>query len=278
MKTILAVVLLIAYTFAQDSNLIGEWYEGSVASTQYYSPSTGAWAPTSGSGWGMSIGNERFTETGLLQSTMYGCTLAVFYYQRGRLDTLGDNRIRLSPIHGGTRRVTNNCPTKDDSVEFAQHRIYTWNITTDSSGNRYVNLFSEASQNTITLRYRGEVQNADDTNFDVSEAMPNVNFNPDPGTLENSDPGPADAPAPDAPAPSPNTDSPSSDTPAPTEETSSPDPTAPTAAPGNPTTTRKPSTTIKAGSTTRAPSRSSNSSSTVIASLAVILLAFVAPL
>jgi hypothetical protein len=184
---VVAFALLIVYSAALDINstLIGQWKDGSV-SGQDYNTDTGSWGDISGSGSSLAISNGRFVEASLLQSSLYGCPFSLFLYQRGRVDVESANVIRLSPIRGGSRRVEDSCNGRDDKDEYAQHRLYQWEVKQDEfiPTRTYITLTpmdEKTGSGKYTLDYKGDV--ADDMTFDISGALPKVDFDPDTATL-----------------------------------------------------------------------------------------------
>jgi uncharacterized protein (DUF2141 family) len=71
--------------------LVGNWYQGSSSGVDYYNPSTGSWAPPSGSGFRFTFNPDGTYEySGLMQSSLYNCTMTVFGYETGKYSLQND--------------------------------------------------------------------------------------------------------------------------------------------------------------------------------------------
>ncbi|KAL0486808.1 rot1 [Acrasis kona] len=192
--TIAVIITAVAVRAQVDPGLQGKWQSGGASASQYYDPSTGSYAPTSGTGFGYTFNNGRFTQYNLLQVTSYSCTTTLFLYQRGRVDKINDNTIRLSPIRGGIRKFQITCSRRDETVEYANYKIYQWSKEVDEYGttNLYLNEVYRNGTLAPPLIYRADNTPATTLDFDVSGAMPNVVFNSASGTLSNTETGSGD--------------------------------------------------------------------------------------
>lgn len=73
-----------AATNPTSNALMGAWYQGSSSGVDYYNPSTGSWAAPSGSGFRFTFNADGTYEySGLMQSSLYNCTMTVFGYETG---------------------------------------------------------------------------------------------------------------------------------------------------------------------------------------------------
>jgi hypothetical protein len=95
------------------SELQGEFFIGSSASSNFYNPSTGVFAPASG---GLSShtfnADGTFTDAVLLQNSFYGCTTSVYSYRTGFVILNGTQMTRN--YLSGTIKYTDSCnPTKN---------------------------------------------------------------------------------------------------------------------------------------------------------------------
>jgi uncharacterized protein (DUF2141 family) len=77
---------------SQTSNALeGNWYQGSSSGVDYYNPSTGSWAAPSGSGFRFTFNPDGTYEySGLIQSSLYNCTMTVFGYETGSYSLQND--------------------------------------------------------------------------------------------------------------------------------------------------------------------------------------------
>lgn len=94
------------------AELVGRWHTGSVSSINYYNPSTGQWAAPSGTGAAYVFDAEGYyEESGILQSSVYGCTTTLYFYKVGTvaLETGADGltTLHLYPGHSRTKSEDN---------------------------------------------------------------------------------------------------------------------------------------------------------------------------
>lgn len=121
--------------------LLGTWSRGSVSAVDFYNPTTGSWAPPSGSGSSYTFNADgTFTVGVMAQSSLYSCTMTLFSYKEGiyRVDgevitlTLGKNRFKSQ----------DNCHEaynyeRDDPLET---EYLMWQAGTDEVGAGYLEL------------------------------------------------------------------------------------------------------------------------------------------
>ena len=80
--------------------LVGTWSTSRVSTISYQNRVTGSFAPTSGHIFSYTIApNGTYELSGLLQSSLYNCTISVFKWERGVLAVAGD-RLTLTPREG----------------------------------------------------------------------------------------------------------------------------------------------------------------------------------
>jgi hypothetical protein len=90
------------------AELVGEWEKGSVSATRFYNPATGVFAAPSGSGFFYRIHADGSYEFGgLMQQTIYGCTMNAFSFKTGRVAVEGQTLV-FSP-KSGTFKMQDNC-------------------------------------------------------------------------------------------------------------------------------------------------------------------------
>ncbi|MEQ1606509.1 MAG: hypothetical protein ABL999_16735 [Pyrinomonadaceae bacterium] len=109
---IIVIVLGVITAFSQDtftnSDLAGIWRTGGMSMIGERNTVTGSTTPSNGNTQKYAFSaNGSFTFTGYLQSTMYGCTTALFNDKRGRYAIDGD-QLTLTPSKNFWRN-TNSC-------------------------------------------------------------------------------------------------------------------------------------------------------------------------
>ncbi len=88
------VVLMVASAFSQDSfdrsDLVGTWRTGGMSTIGERNTVTGSTTPSNGNTLKFEFKSDgRFAFTGYMQSTMYGCTTALFNDKQGRFSVSG---------------------------------------------------------------------------------------------------------------------------------------------------------------------------------------------
>jgi hypothetical protein len=117
---------------AIPTTLQAEFFVGSPSPTTYYSPSTGAFAPSSGTFQSYVFNADgSFVQSALLQSSFYSCTTAIFIYDTGQTQING-SQMTLN-ITGGQVKYTNSCsPEKNyDRPSKLRSQQYTWRVAND---------------------------------------------------------------------------------------------------------------------------------------------------
>ena len=80
--------------------LVGKWSSSRLSMINYRDRTTGRFAPPSGSIFSYTIAADgTFEFSGLMQSSLYNCTIAIFRWQRGTLEADG-RRLTLTPREG----------------------------------------------------------------------------------------------------------------------------------------------------------------------------------
>lgn len=98
---------------AVGGSLVGRWRSGSVSSMNFYNPATGHWAAPSGAGTAYAFEPDgTYTQTGLLQTSMYGCTTTFFSWSTGKYTVKG-NQLTLNES-GASGKFTNTCNPSSD--------------------------------------------------------------------------------------------------------------------------------------------------------------------
>lgn len=120
---------------AVPAELVGSWYTGTISTVNYYNPTTGQWSPPSGTGITYSLTADGYYEkSGLLQSSLYGCTTTLFVYNKGTVVVDG-NKISLYPTYGRVKSQDNCVPrfNYDKPAELTEEHIF-WELGTDAYG------------------------------------------------------------------------------------------------------------------------------------------------
>jgi UDP-N-acetylglucosamine transferase subunit ALG13 len=88
-----------APTSPTSNALVGNWYQGSSSGVDYYNPSTGSWAAPSGSGFRYTFNADGSYEySGLIQSSLYNCTMTVFGYETGTYSLQNDILVLVQKV------------------------------------------------------------------------------------------------------------------------------------------------------------------------------------
>lgn len=121
--------------------LLGSWSRGSISSVEFYNPTTGSWAPPSGSGSSYTFNSDgTFTAGVMAQSSLYSCTMTLFshkegsYHVNGEIITLNLNKNRF--------KSQDNCHEqynyeRDDPLE---SEYLLWHVGIDEDGTTYLEL------------------------------------------------------------------------------------------------------------------------------------------
>ncbi len=119
------------------SQYVGTWVSGNVSPVNFYSPSTGSWGAPSGVGMFYKfLPNGQYEKGVLLQSTLYGCTMSVFGYQRGAIRVDGSTFELRSSTH--KMKSVDNCVQKNNYEKTLDNEAETLflRLGTDDYGNR----------------------------------------------------------------------------------------------------------------------------------------------
>ena len=103
------IIVVEAYSsFAQPSDLVGTWKDGSVGTVSYKNMVTGATKPGRGSVfWYKFLPNGNYEFVGYMEVTMYNCTTTLFNQIAGKYSVSGST-ISLSPSKD-LWKSTNSC-------------------------------------------------------------------------------------------------------------------------------------------------------------------------
>ncbi len=121
------------------AELAGDWSAvHSTASVNYVNQTTGSWAPPSGDGSSYRIfADGRFEYTGLIQSSMYNCTMTVTPFESGTLRF--DGGLIYFDSVGGTLDSKDNCNSRFNYRKPlpANSKAYSWKVERDQGGTRF---------------------------------------------------------------------------------------------------------------------------------------------
>jgi hypothetical protein len=117
------------------SELVGTWYQGSVSSTDYYDPGSGSWGTPSGTGVAYTFsGDGIYRHTGVIQSSLYGCSQVVIGWDKGTAAVDGAQLTLTST--SGRLKSEDNCAADnnyDKSIDIDQ-QVLTYRIGADDYG------------------------------------------------------------------------------------------------------------------------------------------------
>lgn len=117
------------------AQLASTWQTGTVSSVNFYNPTTGAWSAPSGVGMFFKFTPDGYYEKGvLLQSSLYGCTMTFFAFNKGTMTVEGD-KIVLYPTYGKIKSI-DNCVANNNYEKPDQLKSETmlWELGPDEYG------------------------------------------------------------------------------------------------------------------------------------------------
>lgn len=128
------------------TQLVAEWYTGTVSSIDFYNPNNGVWGAPSGTGIFFKFNPDGYYEKGvLLQSTLYNCTMTFFAYNKGTM-TVEGNKIVLYPTYGKIKSE-DNCVAENnyEKADELQNETIFWEFGQDEYGNEVLWMRYETS-------------------------------------------------------------------------------------------------------------------------------------
>ncbi len=147
--TLLAVVFVVT-AFGQDltkSDLVGTWSNGGMSMIGERNTVTGSTTPSNGHAFKyVFAANGRFTYTGLMNSTQYGCTLGLFNDRNGTYAIEG-NTLTLT-LTKNFWRNTNSCSaaaTKTRNYTLGDES-YSLSTKTDEFSNAFICLTNDKGE------------------------------------------------------------------------------------------------------------------------------------
>ncbi len=119
------------------AGLVGDWWEGSLSTLQFYDPTTGTWAAPNGVGTFLMLrADGTFRAGGILNTTSGGCTSTLMVDERGTYTTTGTTAGTLTLARQtGHSRLTMTCTTQIwDETLAPQTRVFDYSLGTDAQG------------------------------------------------------------------------------------------------------------------------------------------------
>jgi hypothetical protein len=130
-------------TPAPASALVGGWYQGSVSAVDYYNPVTGSWAPPSGSGFRYQFRTDgSYTYSGLMQSSVFACTMSLFNYQEGRYHLEGQVLMLVPTVARWRSEDSCNPQNNYEKAGRLEPSYYLWQVSVDEYGGVVLDLTS----------------------------------------------------------------------------------------------------------------------------------------
>lgn len=124
--------------------LVGTWSSSRLSTISYRDPYTGTYAPPSGSLFTYKIaGDGTFEFSGLMQSSLYSCTITIFRWQRGTLAADGA-RITLTSREGKLH-YKDSCRAGSEKERRVVDAPATYRISVETEGAYKVLVMKKAS-------------------------------------------------------------------------------------------------------------------------------------
>jgi hypothetical protein len=122
-----------------SSDVVGLWASGGMSTTVDRNTLMGSTTPSNGSSVRYEFRpNGTFSHTGLLQSTLYGCTLTVFNDKDGNYEVSG-SQITLNPTRNFWRKTNACAPNSNSERDYVLEReTFDIRLARDSYGKEYV--------------------------------------------------------------------------------------------------------------------------------------------
>ncbi|HSK73958.1 MAG TPA: hypothetical protein VK892_19825 [Pyrinomonadaceae bacterium] len=144
---VLAVSIQVSSIFAQSSEIVGSWKNGSVGTIQYQNSATGATKPGRGSVFSYKfLANGNYEFAGYMETTMYNCTTSLFNEIKGKYAVEGST-ITLNPARDFWKS-TNSCfaSGNKEQLKTPQKSVYEIEFKKDDYENRLLCLTNEKGE------------------------------------------------------------------------------------------------------------------------------------
>lgn len=124
--------------------LVGKWSSSRLSMINYRDRTTGTSAPPSGSIFSYTIAADgTFEFSGLIQSSLYNCTIVIFRWQRGTLEA-DDRRLTLTPREGKLHHK-DSCRAGSESEKAAVDPAASYGYAIETEGTHTVLVMKKAS-------------------------------------------------------------------------------------------------------------------------------------
>ena len=137
---ILVLGAVAGYTQGLDSrDIVGTWASGGMSTTADRNTVTGATTPSNGHTIKYEFRtNGTFSVVGLLQSTLYGCTTALFNDKSGSYEVVG-SELKLNPTRNFWRKTNSCAPSSNSERDYVLEReSFEIRAKTDEYGKAYI--------------------------------------------------------------------------------------------------------------------------------------------
>jgi len=126
------------------AHLVGTWSSSRLSTINYRDRTTGRYAPPSGSIFTYTIAADgTFELSGLLQSSLYNCTITIFRWQRGTLEADGQ-RLTLTAREGKSR-YKNSCSASSEKEKHDVDAPVTYRVSVETEGAHKVLVMKKAN-------------------------------------------------------------------------------------------------------------------------------------
>lgn len=126
------------------AHLVGTWSSSRLSTINYRDRYTGRYAPPSGSIFTYKIAADgTFEFSGLLQSSLYSCTITIFRWQRGTLQADGD-RLTLTSREGKSH-YKDSCRASSEKEKRDVDPPATYRIRIETEGDHKVLVMKKAN-------------------------------------------------------------------------------------------------------------------------------------
>lgn len=144
---IFAIVAMTAMANAQNVSILGTWQTGGLSTTDDVNTVTGARTASNGNILKYQFKPDgRFAFIGYLQSTMYGCTTALFQDKQGRYSLEG-SRLTLTLTKNFWRSTYSCSPASNKERDYIlDPEVYDVSTKTDDHGMPYICLASSKGE------------------------------------------------------------------------------------------------------------------------------------
>jgi hypothetical protein len=137
---------------AVPAALVGKWHEGRVSTINYVNRHTGSYAPPSGNRFEYEFRPDgTFVLSGLLQSSLYHCTMSVFKYTTGTYRVSGSTLVLEEQASKMQSRDNCNKRFNQDKALPLETKTYQWAVVAGEYGPRLVLRYPDGQQSTFGL-------------------------------------------------------------------------------------------------------------------------------